>query len=416
MGAVRDCLLVCNAGSSSLKCELFELGGLASLARGAIIGIGSPASTLVLGADRRPLDALDTHADALEVLFGALLDSASETDDRETRICAVGHRIVHGGTQFRAPVRVTPDIAAEIESLCDRAPLHNPAAVAVLEALESRLPVAIHVAVFDTAFFAQLPEHVKRYALPAEWLEHGVQRFGFHGIAHQYMYRRLAAAHDPGRPPRRVVSFQLGNGCSGAALADGVPVETSMGFTPLEGLVMATRPGDVDAGAVLHMLREGHSPDAIDRDLTARAGLLGLSGASGDMRELLALEADGHRGAALAIDAFCHRIRKYLGAYSAVLGGLDAVVFGGGIGENASVIRARICRDLEWLGISLDPEANDDHGRGLGGRVSRGNASVDVRVVEVREELPIAEAVASLMFAGVSETSLVVHRAELGSG
>jgi acetate kinase len=251
------------------------------------------------------------------------------------------------------------------------------------------------VAVFDTAFFRALPEHARVYAIPASWRERfGIERYGFHGIAHEYLSGRVAAL--AGHAPRRVLSLQLGQGCSIAALADGRPVETSMGFTPLEGLVMGTRPGDLDAGAVLHLARHGVDVQALDEGLNRASGLLALSGATDDMRELLALEAQGHAGAGLAIAAFCHRLCKYIGAYAAVLGGVDAIAFGGGIGEHAPGIRARICRRLEWLGVEFDEAAN---ARAIGteATLSTARSRVAVLCIPVREEEIIARAALAVL-------------------
>jgi acetate kinase len=246
------------------------------------------------------------------------------------------------------------------------------------------------VAVFDTAFFHGLPEHARRYALPAEWGKtQGLRRYGFHGTAHRYLYERYVELSGADASRSRVVTLQLGQGCSMAAVRGGAPLDTSMGMTPLEGLVMATRCGDVDPGLLLRLLTERRfTPEALHDALNHRAGLLGLSGASGDMKELLRLEAR-HAGAALAIEVFCHRARKYLGAYMAVLEGADAVVFGGGIGENAPAIRERICRGLQWCGLAIDPNAN---GAALGAeaRISTASSPLAAYVIPVDEESIIA--------------------------
>jgi acetate kinase len=238
---------------------------------------------------------------------------------------------------------------------------------------------------------------VRRYAVPFAWTQaHGVERFGFHGLAHESLYRSLAARCGEGDVPERVVTLQLGNGCSAAALHAGRPVETSMGFTPLEGLVMATRCGDLDPGILPYLVRQGHEWPALEEALNRESGLRALSQQTGDMRELCLLEAKGHRGAALAIAAFCHRVRKYVGAYAAVLGGLDALVFGGGIGENAAEIRARIGTQLEWLGLSLDSEKNA-RARGTDAVISAPGSAVRAYVFEVDEEALVAEAVVACL-------------------
>ena len=263
------------------------------------------------------------------------------------------HRVVHGGPLAR-PVRIDAAVEAQIEACAPLAPLHNPPALAMIRACRQHFGDAVaQVAVFDTAFFADLPPAARTYALPRELIQkHAIRRYGFHGIAHQALWR--AWQQHTGRGGR-IVTLQLGAGCSAAAIADGRPLDTSMGFTPLEGLVMATRSGDVDPGLLLYLLRTGSMDAAqLERMLSEQSGLLGLAG-SADMRSLL---ADPSATAAHAIDIYCQRVRKYIGAFAAVLGGLDGVVFGGGVGEHAPAIRAGILAGMEWLGIRLDTAAN----------------------------------------------------------
>lgn len=383
-------LIALNAGSSSLKAEIFTLrgDGWASDARAAVDGIGGARAALRWASrELEPLDRLESHRVAATLLLdragaeGLLDDSAS--------IVTV-HRVVHGGRRFTRPVRVTPAVLDELVALTPLAPLHNPPALDVLAAARERLPAAPAVAVFDTAFFERLPEHARVYAIPAAWRRDGeVRRYGFHGIAHECLdrsYHRLQAR--AGRA-RRVVTLQLGHGCSAAALLDGLPVDTSMGYTPLEGLIMGTRTGDLDPGVLVDLARRGVSADELDFELNRRSGLLALSGRSADMREILAREAEGDADAALAVAAFCHRVRKYVGAYAAVLGGLDALVFGGGIGENAPEIRRRVCSGFGWLGLEIDTQANASW-KGEAAAVSARTSRVDVAVVAVREERAIA--------------------------
>jgi acetate kinase len=388
-------VLALNAGSSSLKFELFAReAGLPSRVRGAVRGIGRQDVRIEWEAhgqrSGRSIEAA-THKQAIEVVLDELLDPISGADPSVSRIAVTAHRIVHGGRTFTAPVIVTSEVTRRLSELSHLAPLHNPPALAVLAAVRDRFPELPAAAVFDTAFFESLPEYASRYAVPRAWHEqYGIRRFGFHGIAHAYLRERLMHVAAGGRS-ERVVTVHLGQGCSVTALADGAPVDTSMGFTPLEGLIMGTRAGDIDAGAVLHVASRGESWDAIDQDLNRRSGLLGLSDASDDVRELLDLEEAGHEGAALALSAFCHRVRKYIGAYAAVLGGLDALVFGGGIGENAPQIRARVCESFGWLGLELDAAAN---ARCIGaeGRISSAGSRVSAHVITVHEEKAIARA------------------------
>jgi acetate kinase len=388
MDAESSLLLALNAGSSSLKAKLYSVDDdtliLQSSAR--LDGIGRKHARLRVDDVGFSVGAVVDHARAAEVVLERILPGPGGV---ASRLVAIGHRIVHGGVQFSAPVRITTDVSQELDALREVAPLHNPPALAVVGVTAARYPRVPLYAVFDTAFFVTMPRHAREYALPPEWrFGRGLRRFGFHGLAHEYLAR--ASRQMPGR--RRLVTLQLGHGCSAAALLDGKPIDTSMGFSPLEGLIMATRPGDLDAGVLLELGRRGESWSTISHVLHREAGLKGLSGASGDMRELLELEAHGHEGASLAIAAFHHRILKYLGAYTALLGGLDAIAIGGGIGENSPAVRARICRDLEWLGLRLDSAANEE-AVGVAGRITSASSTIAVDVIPVDEELLIAERV-----------------------
>jgi len=271
-------------------------------------------------------------------------------------ISLVGHRVVHGGIHLNVPCLLDAEVEREIARLAPLAPLHNPVALqwiqAVREILGENVP---QVAVFDTAFYAVLPQVARTYAIPpALSLKHGLHRYGFHGLAHEAMWRRWRQLRSKITAGGRIISFQLGAGCSVTAVDKGVPRDTSMGFSPLEGLMMATRSGDIDPGLVTFLQRqEGLTPDQTDSLLNERSGLLGVSGISADMRELLVSpDANAH----LAVDLYCYRARKYLGAYLAVLGGADAIVFGGGVGENAPAVRARILENMAWAGLKLDAE------------------------------------------------------------
>ncbi|HVY66835.1 MAG TPA: acetate/propionate family kinase [Gammaproteobacteria bacterium] len=390
-------VLAFNAGSSSLKFEVFAAdGSLETRVRGAVRDLGRPHCAFHAdGAAAQTLGAGLGPAEAAAYVLRRLFDGGFGAEVRPDRVRATAHRIVHGGPRFAAPVRVTAGIEDRLRALGEIAPLHNPPAIAVMDAVRAAFRDVPAVAVFDTAFFRTLPAHARVYAIPAAWRERfGIERYGFHGIAHEYLCGRVTEL--AGRAPRRVLSLQLGQGCSIAALADGRPVDTSMGFTPLEGLVMGTRPGDLDAGAVVHLARHGVDVQALDEGLNRASGLLALSGATDDMRELLALEAQGHGGAGLAIAAFCHRLCKYIGAYAAVLGGVDAIAFGGGIGEHAPSIRARVCRRLEWLGVELDEAANE-RAIGTEATLSAARSRVAVFCIPVREEQIIARAALAIL-------------------
>jgi acetate kinase len=359
-------VLVINSGSSSIKFRLVhvveEPGGLLTtqpaLLQGAVKGIGSVASFEVTGQDgHRSTTTLEIrdHAHALRVLLDRLASSLGKIE-------AVGHRVVHGGDQYVESTLIAEQVEAGIDALAELAPLHNPSCLAGIRgaraAFGTTLPM---VAVFDTAFHQTMPAVARQYALPFELAErHRIRRYGFHGIAHASLANGYAAHTGNPLDQVRLITLQLGNGCSVAAIAQGRSVETSMGFTPLEGLVMGTRSGDVDASIVNFLSeREKVEPAEVERWLNERSGLLGLSGRSNDMRELLRVaEQEQDKRAEFAIDLFCYRVRKYLGAYLAVLDGADAVVFGGGIGENALEIRERICRNMKWCGLELNRDLN----------------------------------------------------------
>jgi acetate kinase len=359
-------VLVINSGSSSIKFRLLEVveelgGGLTSrpaLLQGAVKGIGGIASFEVTGQDgHRSTTTLEirNHAHALRVLLDRLAGSLGEIE-------AVGHRVVHGGDQFVKSTMITEQVEAGIDALSELAPLHNPSCLAGIRGARAAFgPTLPMVAVFDTAFHQTMPKVAKQYALPVELAErHRIRRYGFHGIAHASLANGYAAYTGNPLEQVRLITLQLGNGCSVAAIAQGRSVETSMGFTPLEGLVMGTRSGDVDASIVGYLSdREKVEVAEVERWLNERSGLLGLSGRSNDMRELLRVaEQEQDKRAEFAIDLFCYRVRKYLGSYLAVLGGADAIVFGGGIGENAPEIRQRICQKMEWCSLELSRDLN----------------------------------------------------------
>jgi acetate kinase len=392
MGGARW-LLTFNAGSSSLKLGAFDWAdNLRSCLRAAVRDIGRSCSTLTVGDESKEIGHVENVAAAARVLLELVERGTGDVKVGRENIAATGHRVVHGGEHFASAARIDPAVSEKLEALNHLAPLHNPHALAVIAAVEKRFPDVPAVAEFDTAFFSDLPETARTYAIPAELAVHyGIRRYGFHGLAHQYMSRQLESLAPRRAQRARVVSLHLGQGCSIAALRDGRPVETSMGFTPLEGLVMATRCGDIDAGILLYLARTGLQWHELEDLLNRKSGLLGLSGESQDVRTLLELEAQRHAGACLALGAFCHRINKYLGAYASVLRGIDTIVIGGGIGENSPAIRARLCAGLTWLGLVLDEQANTDCA-GEGGRITADRSTIDVHVIPVDEESIIARA------------------------
>lgn len=353
-------LLIFNAGSSSLKFELLDLakGPGSRLAGGTFAdedGNGRYRLTRQQpGAGTPPVAS--TLAEAAGFALDWLAGSGGSGRDLLATIDATAHRIVHGGARFRATTVLNDEEIVALSELSALAPLHNPPALAVIEGVRRRLGSKLPlIGVFDTAYYASLPESAYRYAIPRDWSEQlGVRRYGFHGIAHRYLCQQTRALLGSRVAQPRIVSLQLGRGCSATASVGDRPIATSMGFTPLEGLVMGTRSGDFDPGAMLYVMEKaGLTTEAMLRALNEKSGLLGLSGRTADMRELLALEQAQNSAAMLAIEVFCRRARHYLGAFLAELGGADAIVFGGGIGENCPDIRTRIAGRLEWAGIRL---------------------------------------------------------------
>ena len=399
-------VLVLNSGSSSLKFRVYDIQvpsfsqqsslhqsttsshpSLSTVVSGAVTGIGHRALLQVSGKTEREERPIRHHGDAARWMF--------EQIDR-TSIRAVGHRVVHGGERFTQPARITDSVVAELERLSELAPLHNPPSLAVIEAARAVFGHAVPmVAVFDTAFHAAMPATGSDYALPTDLAaRHHIRRYGFHGIAHAALAGTYAAITGQPLDRLRLITLQLGNGCSAAAIRGGRSVDTSMGMTPLEGLVMGTRSGDIDPSVVAYLSRqEGVKPETVEQWLNERSGLLGVSGLSNDVRELLKAEQDGHRRAARALDLFCYRVRKYIGAYLAVLDGADAVIFGGGIGERAPVVRDRICTGMAWCGLVLDPSLNETANEPQQGqmlKISADSASLPAYVIGVDEEAIIA--------------------------
>jgi len=321
-------------------------------------------------------------------------DSGVTEVNSVAEIHAVGHRVVHGGERFTSSVLITDEVLRGIEDCIELAPLHNPANIQGILAARTVFGAALpQVAVFDTAFHQTLPDHAFLYALPYQlYRRHRIRRYGFHGTSHRYVayrYRKLKAIE---RDATNIITLHLGNGCSIAAIKGGNSIDTSMGFTPLEGLVMGTRSGDLDASIVdLVATKEGLTSREVETMLNKQSGLLGISGLTDDMRELLA-EAHEHddRRARLAIAIFCYRARKYIGSYLAAMNGAEAIVFTGGIGENSAEIRGHICADLSWLGVTLDAERNANHGAAKSGQISSDDSRVAVFVIPTNEELLIA--------------------------
>jgi acetate kinase len=400
-------VLAVNCGSSSVKFRLLavEPGGPLeaprALAGGAVERLGAGARLAFERGERseRHEEPIADHAEALARVLGWLATGATEID-------AVGHRVVHGGARFTAPTPIDDAVLEAVEGLEALAPLHNRPSLAGIRACRDVLgPAVPMVAVFDTAFHALLPERAAHYSIPWDLARrHGIRRFGFHGLSYAWVAARAAALL--GRPAEdlRLVALHLGSGCSAAAIRGGVSVDTSMGLTPLEGLVMATRSGDVDPALIGYLVRtEGVNVAEVESWLNERSGLLGLAGGSGDVRDLLVREQDDPR-ARLALEVFCHRARKYLGAYLAVLEGADAAIFTGGVGVHQPEIRRRIAAGFAWCGLALDPAANATT-LGTDGVISARGSAVRALVVPTDEERVIAHETAACLARAISAGS-----------
>jgi acetate kinase len=387
-------VLVVNAGSSSLKFALLDPLTGQRAAEGIAERIGEQGSAITFSpadGDDQVIEAdIVDHSQA----FATARDLLSAAGMPMPEL--VGHRVVHGGDRLTEPTLIDDEVLAQIEACVPLAPLHNPGALSGIRAAREQFPQAAHVAVFDTAFHATIPEAAREYAIDREVArEHSIRRYGFHGTSHQYVAQQAADLLGKDLDGFNAVTLHLGNGASACAVRGGKSVETSMGVTPLEGLVMGTRSGDIDPSVPIMLLRAGWDADAVDDLLNRRGGLRGLCGAN-DLREIRARVAEGDEAAALAREVMVHRLRKYLGAYSFVLGRVDAVVFTAGVGEHDDWVRAHVCRDLGAFGIELDEEVNADYSGGVA-RVSAPTSDVAILVVPTDEEYAIAQQAQSLI-------------------
>jgi acetate kinase len=394
-------VLVINTGSSTVKYQLLDLPDAQAeesrvLASGLVERIGDDGARLVHRAEGRDELVDEQAVPDHETGFRRMLDAFEKTGAPQ-ELVAVGHRVVHGGVRFDGPVLIDDDVLAAIRELTPLAPLHNPSNALGIDVARTVHPDLPQVAVFDTAFHRSMPARAYRYALPRDVADrYGIRRFGFHGTSHQYVSRRAAQHLDRPLEQLKIVTLHLGNGASAAAVDGGRSIDTSMGLTPLPGLVMGTRSGDVDPAVVFHLHREaGMALDEIETLLTRRSGLTGLAGA-GDLREIQRRVAAGDDDAAEALDVFCYRIRGYVGAYAAALGRVDAIVFTAGVGENAPHVRARVCAGLEGFGVRMDEARNTAAQRGVR-TVSADDSRVAMLVVPTDEELEIARQTLSLV-------------------
>ncbi len=364
------------------------------LAKGQVDRLGSPSQNLFYKRHDNVTHQTNVPPMEYETVFHSILEILLNTGkgilQNLNDIAAVGHRVVHGGGRFAESVLITPDVEMAINQCIPLAPLHNPYNLDGIRACRQVLPNAAHVAVFDTAFHQTMPDYAYMYALPYPLYEqHGIRRYGFHGTSHRYVSMRTAEIL--GRPltSLKLITCHLGNGCSITAVNQGKSVDTSMGLTPLEGLMMGTRSGDIDPAIIFHLMEEGQiSADAINQMLNRESGLLGISGVASDVRDLFRAVSEGNSQAELALQMFSYRVRQYIGKYAAVLGGLDALIFTAGIGENAPSIRATICENLGFLGIHLDAEKNQSGE--MEKAIHRADAPVKLLVIPTNEELMIA--------------------------
>ena len=394
-------ILVLNCGSSSVKYKLIESTDGKVLAEGGVEKLGLPDSFIKFklsdGSKKVVETLMPTHKEAVETIVKVLTDPKDGVIKSMGEIEAVGHRVVHGMDKFSQSVLITPEVKEKIKECYTVAPLHNPANMTGIEAVTEILPSVPQVAVFDTAFHQTMPAKAYMYALPWEAYEkYGVRRYGFHGTSHRYVSRRACEFLGLPYEKQRIITCHIGNGASITAIEDGKSVDTSMGLTPTEGLMMGTRVGDVDPGALVYLMKcENLDADGLMNLINKRSGVAGVSGISSDMRDIEAAIANGDERARLALDMYEYRILKYIGAYTAVLGGVDVIVFTGGVGENQTGTREKICRQLAYLGVTFNEKANSVRGEEI--EISGADSKVHVVVIPTDEELMIARDTASIV-------------------
>ena len=388
-------VLVINAGSSSLKYQLLDTDNQEVLAKGLCERIGIDGKFTYKAPGKETIDAADvampTHSEAIQAVLNALVDEKNGVISSMKEIEAVGHRVVHGGETFACSVKIDDKVMAALEECIPLAPLHNPANITGIKACEAVMGKDVpQVGVFDTAFHQTMPAKAYTYALPYEYYEQDkVRRYGFHGTSHKYVAQRAAAMLGKPIEELKLISCHLGNGSSITAIDGGKSVDTSMGFTPLAGVPMGTRSGDLDAGILEYLMNKHNmSVDEMLTVLNKKSGVLGVSGVSSDFRDLTAAAEQGNERAALALEMFCYSVKKYIGAYAAAMGGVDAVIFTAGVGENSAQERMAIASGLEFMGIHMDPEANKVRGKET--VVSTPDSPVKVLLIPTNEELMIA--------------------------
>lgn len=387
-------ILVLNCGSSSLKYQLIDMSGERVMAKGLVERIGILGARLVHEGDGKDEFVLETeigdHSAAIGHVMDALTDKGHGVIAGIDEISAVGHRVVHGGEHFAESVRIDEKVKAALVECSDLAPLHNPPNLTGIKAAEALMPGKPQVGVFDTAFHQTMPDKAFMYAIPGElYRKYKIRKYGFHGTSHRYVSQKAAELMGRDISGIKMVTCHLGNGASVCAIDGGKSVDTSMGFTPLEGLVMGTRSGDIDPSVVGFLMdKEGLDVKGALDILNKKSGVLGISGVSSDFRDIEGAAAKGDAAAALALDAFCYRVAKYVGSYAAAMNGIDAVVFTAGLGENGKIVREKICDYLGYLGLELDKSKNDMRGKLMD--VGTAGARVRPLVVPTNEELVIA--------------------------
>lgn len=389
-------ILVLNCGSSSIKYKLYNMDDRTVMAQGGIEKIGLPGSflkmTLPDGTKKIIEEDVPEHTKGVEFIFRILTDAELGALKSLTELDAVGHRMVHGGEKFNKSVVLTDEVLEAFVACNDLAPLHNPANLKGVKAVSALLPEIPQVGVFDTAFHQTMPDYAYMYALPYELYEkYGIRRYGFHGTSHRYVSQRVCEYLGINPEGKRIITCHVGNGGSISAVKDGKCVDTSMGLTPLEGLVMGTRSGDLDGGAVTFIMdKEGLTPAEMSNLLNKKSGVAGITGVSSDMREVIAAAKSGNDRCRLALEMYAYRVRKYIGAYAAAMGGVDIILFTGGVGENQADMREAFCKDLGYLGVEIDVEKNNTI-RGDEAVISTPASKVTVCVIPTDEELMIAK-------------------------
>ncbi len=394
-------ILVLNCGSSSVKYKLIDSTTKDVLAEGGVEKIGLPDSFLKYkladGSKKTLKVSMPDHKEAVKQVLGVLTDPEDGVIKSFEEIGAVGHRVVHGMEYFNKSVLITPEVIEKVKECYPVAPLHNPANITGIEAVTELMPSTPQVGVFDTAFHQSMPAKAFMYALPFEdYKKYGIRRYGFHGTSHRYVSRRACEFLNLPYEKQRIITCHIGNGASITAIADGKSVDTSMGLTPTEGLMMGTRVGDVDPGALVYLMESrGIGAEELQKIINKESGVLGVSEISNDMRDIENAIAEGNERAKLAMDMYEYRILKYIGAYTAVLGGVDVIVFTGGVGENQTATREKICKSLAFMGVTFNEDANKVRGEEI--EISGADSKVHVVVIPTDEELMIAQDTAEIV-------------------